>query len=218
MKYFSYHWYFNIRSGKRYICSVVPPTKTAQIISSIFSPKVQLWPNWQQSITKMAVARLRYDADSLGSISYNLYYHIRSGKILLWSVPSWLAVQQSKYVFFLILYDSINDMKHLRTICITPHPCNSHFCCLWLPIRPNLDVETINDMKHFPNFLHHTSAVPQPFLLLFAANLALTGFLGWKWSLWSVPTWLEVQRSKAVFILTLYDSISYMKYFRNCLH
>ena len=34
--------------------------------------------------------------------------------------------------------------------------------------------------------MHQTSAVPQPFLLLIAANLALTGFLGWKWSLWSV--------------------------------
>ena len=29
------------------------------------------------------------------------------------------------------------------------------------------------------NCLHHTSAVPQPFLLLIAANLALAGFLGW---------------------------------------
>ena len=55
-----------------------------------------------------------------------------------------------------------------------------------------------------PNCLHHTSAVPQPFLLLMAANFALTVFLGWKWSLWPVPAWLEVQRSKAFFLLTLY--------------
>ena len=30
-----------------------------------------------------------------------------------------------------------------------------------------------------PNSLHHTSAVPQPFLLLIAANLDLAGFLDW---------------------------------------
>ena len=50
-----------------------------------------------------------------------------------------------------------------------------------------------------PNFLHYNSSVPQPFLLLIGANLALVGFLGWKWSLWPVPTWLEVQPSKDVF-------------------
>ena len=65
------------------------------------------------------------------------------------------------------------------------------------------------------NCLHHTSAVPQPFLLLIAANLALAGFLGWKRSLWPVSTRLAVQRSKDVFFLTLYDSINYMKHFRN---
>ena len=100
----------------------------------------------------------------------------------LWPVSDWLAVQRSKAVFFLTLYDSINDNKYLQ------------------------------------NCLHHTSAVPQPFYLLIAANLALAGFLGWKWSLWSVPDWLEDQQSKAVSFLTLYDSINYMKYFRNCLH
>ena len=55
--------------------------------------------------------------------------------------------------------------------------------------------------------------MPQPFLLLIAANLALAGFLGWKWSLWPVPTWLEVQRSKDVFLMMLYDSINDMKHF-----
>ena len=64
-----------------------------------------------------------------------------------------------------------------------------------------------------PNCLHHTSAVPQLFLLLIADNLAQAGCLGWKWSLWPVPTWLTVQRSKAVFFLILYDSINDMKYF-----
>ena len=58
----------------------------------------------------------------------------------------------------------------------------------------------------------------QPFLLLIDANLALAGFLGWKCSLWPVPAWLEVQRIKAVFFLTLEDSINDMKYLRNCLH
>ena len=100
----------------------------------------------------------------------------------LWPVPAWLEVQRIKTVFFLTLYDSINDMKHFR------------------------------------NCLHHTSALPQPYLLLIAANLAQAGFLGWKWSLWPVPTWLALQRSKAVFFLTLYDIINDMKYYWNCLH
>ena len=60
----------------------------------------------------------------------------------LWSVRAWLAVQQSKAVFFLALYDSINDNKYFR------------------------------------NCLHHTSALPQPFKMLIAANLSQAGFLG----------------------------------------
>ena len=64
----------------------------------------------------------------------------------------------------------------------------------------------------------YISAVPHPILLLIPANLAKAGCLGWKWSLWPVPTWLAVQWRKIVFILTLYDSINDMKYFRNCLH
>ena len=51
-----------------------------------------------------------------------------------------------------------------------------------------------------------------------AANLALAGFWGLKWSLWPVPIWLEVQLIKAVFSLTLYASINDMKHLRNCLH
>ena len=73
----SYNWYYHIRSGKRHICSAVPPTKPAQAISSIFSPNIQLGPNWQQSTTKMAVARLRCDGDSFKSISYHWYYDVR---------------------------------------------------------------------------------------------------------------------------------------------
>ena len=63
-------------------------------------------------------------------------------KLSLWPVPDWLAVQWSKSVFLLTLYDSINDVKYFR------------------------------------NCLHYISAVPQPFLLLIAANLAQSGFLG----------------------------------------
>ena len=60
----SWHWYYHIRSGKVQLCSVITPTKPAQAISSIFSPKIQLGPNWQQSTTKMAVAWLWCSADS----------------------------------------------------------------------------------------------------------------------------------------------------------
>ena len=73
-----------------------------------------------------------------------------------------------------------------------------------------------NELYEFPpNCLHYTSAMPHPFLLLIAANLVLTVFLGWKWSLWPVPTWLELQRRKYFFSMTLYDTINYMKHFQN---
>ena len=49
------------------------------------------------------------------------------------------VVQRSKAVFFLTLYDSINDMKLFQTVCITPQPCHSHFFCLLLPIWPKLN-------------------------------------------------------------------------------
>ena len=75
--------------------------------------------------------------------------------------------------------------------------------------------DSINDRKYFRNCLHYTSAMPQPFLLLIAANLSQAGFLGWKWSLWPVTTWLAVQRSKNFFFLTLYDGINDMKYLWN---
>ena len=63
------------------------------------------------------------------------------------------------------------------------------------------------------NYMHHTSTVPQPFLLLMAANLALPWFLGWQLSLWPVPAWLGVQQRKYVLFLTLHVSISDMKHF-----
>ena len=64
------------------------------------------------------------------------------------------------------------------------------------------------------NSLHHTSAVPQLLLLLIAANLALAGILGWKWSLWPVRAWLKVHQRKAFLFLTLYDSINDTKHLR----
>ena len=73
--------------------------------------------------------------------------------------------------------------------------------------------DSFNDMKYFQICLYYTSAVSY-FLLSIAANLALAGFLGWKWSLRPVPDWLAVQWSIAVFFLDLYVSINDMKYFR----
>ena len=61
-----------------------------------------------------------------------------SWKWISWSVLAWLAVQRRKAVFFLTLYDSINDMKSLWAVCITPQPCHSHFYCWLLPIWPPL--------------------------------------------------------------------------------
>ena len=49
--------------------------------------------------------------------------------------------------------------------------------------------------------------------MLIAANLAQARCLGWKWSLWPVPTWLALQRSKSVFLNILYDIINDMKHF-----
>ena len=36
---------------------------------------------------------------------------------------------KKQHLFFLALYVSITDMKYFRTICNTPQPCHSHFCC-----------------------------------------------------------------------------------------
>ena len=58
----------------------------------------------------------------------------------IWPVPTWLAVQRYKYIFFLTLYDSINYIKFFWSVCITHQPCHSHFCCCWLPIWPKLYV------------------------------------------------------------------------------
>ena len=59
----------------------------------------------------------------------------------------------------------------------------------WLAVQRKQSVlllslyDSINDIKYFRSCLHHTSAVPQPFLLLIAANLALAGCLGQKMEL-----------------------------------
>ena len=66
----SYLWYYHVRSWKRQLCSVVPPKNVADAISSIFSPKIQLWSNWQQPTSKMAVAGLRCNTD------YSELFHI----------------------------------------------------------------------------------------------------------------------------------------------
>ena len=58
----------------------------------------------------------------------------------LWPVPTCFAVQLSKSVFSLTLYDSFNDMKYFKNVCITPQPCHSHFCCWLLPVWPLLNV------------------------------------------------------------------------------
>ena len=158
-------------------------------------------------------------------------------------ILAWLAVKWSKAVFFLTLYDSINDMKHFQNCLHHTSAVSQPFWLLmaanlaqagflgwkwslwsvlaWLVLQQSKAIflltlyDSINGMKYFWNCLHHTSAVPQPFLLLIAANSAQVGFLGWKWSLWPMPTWLEIQRRIFVFFLTLYDSINDMKYFWN---
>ena len=52
-----------MRSVVRQLYSFAPPTNLAQATSSIFSPKIQLGPNWQQSKTKKTVSQLRCDED-----------------------------------------------------------------------------------------------------------------------------------------------------------
>ena len=159
----------------------------------------------------------------------------------LMSCAGWLAVQRSKYVFFLILYDSINNIKYFPTVCITTQACHSHFCCWLLPIWPKLDVWAENGpyglcrlgwqfhgaklyfswpillVSMIWNTSKTVSITPQPCHSHLSCQLLpiwpQAGFLGWKWSLWSVPTWLAVQQSKAVFYLNLNVIINDMKYF-----
>ena len=60
--------------------------ESSEVFHIIDNINIQLGSNWQQSTTKMAVARLRFNADSFISNSYHLNYHIRSGKRQLCSV------------------------------------------------------------------------------------------------------------------------------------
>ena len=44
--------------------------------------------------------------------------------------------RKTENIFYLNLYESKNDMKHFRTVCITPQPYHSHFivdCCKFGP-------------------------------------------------------------------------------------
>ena len=157
----------------------------------------------------------------------------------LWPVLAWLAVLRRKAVFLLTLYDSINDIKYFRTVCITPQRWHSHFgidCCQFGPswifglkiklmaysrlvggtteqryLFPDL-IWLYQWYEIIPNSLHYTLAMPQSFLLLIPTNVSLDICLIWKWTLWPVPAWLAVERSKAVFFLTLYDSMNDMRY------
>ena len=158
----------------------------------------------------------------------------------LWPVPDWLAVQRSKAVFFVTLNHRINDMKQFK-LSVSHFSCATVIfvvdCCQFWPSMDFCDeIELMacaalvcgtteqswffHDLiwyyqwyERLPNCHHRTSAVPQPFLLLIAANLAYAGYLGWKWSSWPVLTWLAVQSRKYVFFLILYDNNNDMKHF-----
>ena len=216
----SHHLYYHVRSVKRQLWSVVPPTKSAQAISHRWCGayslcllrwrynRAKLYFYWTHMILSMiwntsklsssclsrataifvvdccqfgrnCIFGLRMEfmacADLVGvtteqtclfawphmivSMIWNTSklsaLHLSHATVIFvvdccqlglagflgwkWSllpVPNWLAVQLIKDVFLLTLYDSINDMKHFWTACITPQPCNSHFCCWLLPIWP----------------------------------------------------------------------------------
>ena len=158
-------------------------------------------------------------------------------------VPYWLAVQRSKAVFFLILYDSINDMKQFWNVCIKPQPCHIHYCCWLLPIFPKLDFWAENgnygpcrlgwrynvEKLHFTwsymkvSIIWNNSALSALQLSRAKATFVVDCYQfgrNWMFGLkielmaW-LTTWLVVQHSKAVLLLTLYDNINDMKQFRN---
>ena len=45
--------------------------ESSEVFHIIDNITIQLGPNWQQSTTKMTLARLRCNADSFGSVSYH---------------------------------------------------------------------------------------------------------------------------------------------------
>ena len=53
-------------------------------------------------------------------------------------MPAWLVLKQSKHLFLLILYDSINDMKYFRNCLCHTSSVPQPFCCWLLPIWPKL--------------------------------------------------------------------------------
>ena len=104
----------------------VIPTKPAQAISSNFSPKIQLGPNWQHSTTKMDVARMRCGGDIFRSISYHLYYHIRSGKRHLCSVVTPIKSAQSiRSIFSPKIQLGSNWQQSTTTTAVTGLKCNA---------------------------------------------------------------------------------------------
>ena len=52
-------------------------------------------------------------------------------------MPTWLAVQQSKAVFLLTLYDSINDIKYLKRAALHLSPATAIFVVDWCQFGPS---------------------------------------------------------------------------------
>ena len=89
-----------------------------------------IWNNSKQSPSKLSRATSFFVVDCC-QCGAKLILGL---KWSLWPVPTWLAVQRRKTVFFMTLYNFINAMKHLRSLCITTQPCHSHFFHWWPPI------------------------------------------------------------------------------------
>ena len=76
----SYHWYYHVRSWKRQLCSVVPPTMWAQAISSIFSLKNPTRAKLAAINNKNGCGTAEVWWRQFGRVLYHWYYQIRSGK------------------------------------------------------------------------------------------------------------------------------------------
>ena len=75
-------------------------------------------------------------------------------------------------------------------VCASSVGGTTELSCLFLTLYVS-----INDMKYFWTVCITSQPCHSHFLLI-AANLALAGFLGWKWSIWPVLNWLAVQHIK----------------------
>ena len=76
-------------------------------------------------MAKRLVRDLAIEEDLQEEIKYTLEHNNQS-------YGEWCAQTdkgKKQHLFFLILYDSINDMKYFRNFSITPQPCHSHVCC-----------------------------------------------------------------------------------------